>query len=246
MYVIPWPKLPAYLGPEIQDMDALQPKAQTITKMLLLCGILSSLLYFAINIYVPTQWKEYSVASQTVSELSAVDAPTRTLWSWLCAPYTLLVIAFAFGVWRSAGPNRPLRVAGTLMIAYGALGIIWPFAPMHLRDTLAAGGATFSDTLHLALGAVTEILYLLALGFAAAAFGRRFRIYSILTFAILLVFGILTFRDAPGVAANRPTPLIGIWERINIGAFLLWMVVLAFILLRQGNKKKPVRYQKAL
>jgi len=70
-----------------------------------------------------------------------------------------------------------------LLIAYGALGFLWPFAPMHLRETLAAGGRTFSDTMHIALGVVTEILYLLALGFAAAALGKRFRLYSIATFA---------------------------------------------------------------
>jgi hypothetical protein len=157
----------------------------------------------------------------------------RALWNWLCIPYTLLMIGFAWGVWKSAGRNRPLRVAGSLMIAYGALGVIWPFAPMHLRETLAAGGSTFSDTMHIALGAITEILYLFALGFAAAAFGRQFRLYSIATFVILLVFGVLTFLDAPDVSVNHPTPLIGVWERINIGVFLFWVIVLAIILLRR-------------
>ena len=204
-----------------------------LTKVLLICGIISSLHYAAINIIVPMQWPAYNSASQTVSELSAIGAPTRALWNWLCIPYTLLVIAFAWGVWKSAGRNRPLRVAGGLMIAYGALGVIWPFAPMHLRETLAAGGSTFSDTMHIALGAITEILYLFALGFAAAAFGKQFRFYSIATFVILLVFGVLTFLDAPGVAINQPTPLIGVWERINIGVFLLWVIVLAIILLRR-------------
>ena len=201
-------------------------------KVLLICGIVSSVLYIALNIFVPMQWPAYNSASQTVSELSAVGAPTRSLWVWLCIPYTLLVIAFAWGVWKSAGQNRPLRIAGGLMIAYGALGVLWPFAPMHLRETLAAGGATFSDTVHIALGAVTEILYLLALLFAARAFGKSFRVYSIITFIVLLFFGALTFIEAPGVGANEPTPMIGVWERINIGIFLLWMIVLAILLLR--------------
>lgn len=209
---------------------------ETIQKALLVCGILSSLWYVAITIFVPLQWPDYDSASQTVSELSAVGAPTRMLWIVLSSPYTFLVIAFSWGVWRSAGGNRRLRIAGGLMIAYGALGIIWPFAPMHLRETLAAGGSTFSDTVHIALGAVTEILYLFALGFAAAAFGRLFRLYSIATFIVLLVFGTLTFLDAPGIATNQATPFIGIWERINIGVFLGWMVVLAIILLRRRNE----------
>jgi len=207
-----------------------------MTKALLICGILSSLLYVTLNVFVPMQWAGYNSASQTVSELSAIGAPTRRLWVWASAPYTLLIVGFAWGVWRSAAQNRPLRIAGGLMIVYGALGIIWPFAPMHLRETLAAGGATFSDTLHITLGAVTEVLYLFALGFAAAAFGKVFRVYSITTFIVLLVFGTLTFLDAPGVGKNQPTPLIGVWERINIGVFLLWIAVLAVTLLRNEQK----------
>jgi hypothetical protein len=46
-------------------------------KALIVCGIVSSLYYVAVNVYVPTQWDEYSVASQTVRELSAIDAPDR-------------------------------------------------------------------------------------------------------------------------------------------------------------------------
>lgn len=211
---------------------------QTIQKTLLVCGILSSLLYAAINIVVAMQWKEYDSASQTVSELSAVDAPTRMLWLVLCTPYTLFMIAFAWGVWKSAAGNRPLRIAGALLIVYGVLGIFWPFAPMHLRETLAAGGGTFSDTMHLALGGITEIIYLVALGLAAAALGKKFRLYSIATFITLLVFGVLTFMDAPDISKNLPTPLIGVWERINIGVFLLWVIVLAIVLLRKENKER--------
>jgi phosphotransferase system glucose/maltose/N-acetylglucosamine-specific IIC component len=155
------------------------------------------------------------------------------MWMILAAPYTLLVIAFGWGVWKSAGNNRRLRTAGGLLLAYSFLGLLWPFAPMHLRENLAAGGATWSDTMHIALGAVTEILYLLALCFAATALGKSFRLYSIITFIVLLLFGTLTFLEAPGVAANEPTPLIGVWERINIGVFLLWVVVLAVVLMRR-------------
>lgn len=32
---------------------------------------------------------------------------------------------------------------------------------------------------------------------------------------------------------NLPTPFIGIWERINIGAFMLWIIVLSVLLLRR-------------
>jgi hypothetical protein len=201
-------------------------------KSLLVCGILSSLLYVAMTIFVAMQWEGYSSASQTISELSAIGAPTRSLWAVPGAIYTVLITAFGWGVWKSAGRSRALRIAGGLIVAYGSLGVLWPFAPMHIRETLAAGGGTLSDTMHLVLASVTVLLMLLAISFAAAAFGTRFRVYSLATLAILAAFGALTFLDAPRIAANLPTPWIGVWERINIGVFLLWVVVLATTLLR--------------
>jgi uncharacterized protein DUF998 len=203
-----------------------------LRKVLLVCGIVSSLLYAAMTIFIAMQWEAYSSASQTISELSAIDAPTRSLWVLPGAVYTALVMAFGWGVWTAAGRNPALRRAGGLILAYGSLGFLWPFAPMHSREVLAAGGGTLSDTMHIALGGVTVLLMLLGIGFAASAFGKRFRLYSITSLAILLAFGVLTFLDAPGVGANLPTPWLGVWQRINLGVFLLWIVVLATALWR--------------
>lgn len=50
--------------------------------------------------------------------------------------------------------------------------------------------------------------------------------------AILVMFGALVGVEAPKVGENLPTPWIGIWERINIGAFMMWVIVLAIALLR--------------
>ena len=201
-----------------------------IRKILLVCGVLSSLLYVGMNVFVAMQWKGYSSASQAVSELSAIGAPTRPLWVPLGIVYTLLVAAFGWGVWASARRNRPLRVVGGLMVAYGIIGLAWP--PMHLREVLAAGGGTLTDTMHIVWTMVTVLLMLLAMGFGAAAFGTRFRLYSIATMVILVAFGAVTSLDAPRIQANLATPWLGVWERINIGVFLLWVVVVAMTLLR--------------
>jgi hypothetical protein len=210
-------------------------------KILLVCGIVSSLLYVAMNVFVAMQWEGYSSVSQTVSELSAIGAPTRPLWVLLCIPYDLLVVTFGWGVWASARRNRSLRVVGGLMVAYGVIGLGWPFAPMHQRTVLAAGGGTLTDTMHIVFAMVTVLFMLLAIGFGAAAFGKRFRLYSIATMVILVVFGVLTGLDGPRVAANLPTPWVGVWERINIGVFLLWVVVLAVALLRvRDTQDAPV------
>lgn len=181
-----------------------------VQKVLLVCGILASLLYVAMMQAI--RYDGYNWISQTPSELSAIGAPTRPLWFWLAWVYTALVLAFGWGVWKSAGSNRPLRVVGGLILASGLLGFVWPFAPMHQREVLAAGGGTLSDTLHIVLAFVTVPLFLLTVGFGAAAFGRRFRLYSIATIVIAFVFGVLTGLDGPRVSANLPTPYIGLWS----------------------------------
>lgn len=211
-------------------------KGQTETakksmQMLLICGILSSVLYVAMNTFIPMLYPGYNIASYTVSELSAIGAPTRTIWVVLAIVYSFLLAAFGWGVRSVARENRPLRVVGWLMIAQAVIGLFWP--PMHQREVLAAGGGTLTDILHIGFAMVTVPLMLLQIGFGAAAFGRQFRIYSILTIAVLIAAGVLTGLDSPKLEANLPTPLIGVWERINIGAFMVWVVVLAVILLKR-------------
>jgi hypothetical protein len=202
----------------------------------LACGIVSSLVYGAMIWAI--RYEGYSLVSQVPSELTAIGAPTRALWAQLGWIYTMLVTAFGVGLWKSAGRNRAVRIVGGLILAYASLGLLWPFAAMHQREVLAAGGGTSSDTMHVVLGGVTVFLMFLAIGFGATAFGTRFRIYSIATTIVLLTFGALTFIEAPRLQANLPTPWIGLWERINISVFLLWVVVLAAALLRTGTSQE--------
>jgi len=201
-----------------------------LRKALLACGVLSSLLYAAMLVFVPTGWAGYSSTSQTISELSAIGAPTRALREWPGAFYTVLAALFGCGVLGSAGSSRALRVVGGSLIAYGVLGLFWP--PMHLRGA----ERTLTDTLHITFTVATVVLMMVAIGFGAAAFGRRFHLYSIATLGVLVVFGALTGIDAPRVAANLPTPWVGVWERVDVGVFLLWMVVLACTLLRAPRR----------
>ena len=85
---------------------------------------------------------------------------------------------------------------------------------------------------------ITVMLMFLSIGFGATAFGKGFRVYSIATIIVFIVFGILTFTEAPNIDKNLPTPYIGLWERINIAAFMSWLIVFSNNLLRL--EKKPL------
>jgi cell division protein FtsW (lipid II flippase) len=112
---------------------------------------------------------------------------------------------------------------------------------MHRREVIAAGGGTLTDTLHIAWATMSLLFMLLIMGFGAAALGKRFLLYTVTTWIVFIVFGILTFTESPGIEANLPTPWIGLWERINISAFILWVVVLAFVLLREEKEAGTIR-----
>ncbi|MBK9981089.1 MAG: DUF998 domain-containing protein [Saprospiraceae bacterium] len=212
-----------------------------LRKTLLICGILTSLLYVAMNVFIPMLWPSYNSCSQTVSELSAIGAPTRAVWVPFGLLYALLFITFGWGVMKSTIQNRHLRLVGILLLINGVISLAWVYAPMHLREVLAAGGATISDTIHLLFAFVTVLLMVFAIGIGAVSFGMRFRLYSIISLLVLLTFGILTSMDAASVNKNLPTPWIGVWERINIGVFLLWIVVLSVILFRNENLSVKTR-----
>jgi hypothetical protein len=200
--------------------------------VLLACGILSSLVYVAANVFAGLAWQGYSFAAQTISELSAIGAPSRSVWIPFGFAYDALLIAFGAGVWRCAAGRRRLRAVAGMLFAIPVIGLFWP--PMHLRGSVM----TLTDTLHVVWAGITSVLILFAIAFGAAtSLGRRFRIYSIATIAGMLVLGGLSFLEAPRLAANLPTPWLGIIERLNLAAYLAWVVVLAIVLLR-GNRKE--------
>lgn len=81
-----------------------------LRKSLLACGLLSSLLYVAMNVFVPMQYDGYSSVSQTVSELSAAGAPTRPLWVSFAILYSLLLGAFG---WARGRPQAGTGACGS-------------------------------------------------------------------------------------------------------------------------------------
>src|SRR5215216_3810648 len=205
-----------------------------VRKISLICGIVSSVLYVVTDVLGTLRYPGYSYADQEFSELTAQGAPTRDFMVTLnVIPYTLLVAAFAVGVWTSAAPKRAARITGTMLLGYAAFGfaggVLFPMRP---REALAAGEGTLRNVIHIPATAVMSLFIVLAMGFGARLLGKRFRNYSYGTIATLLVFGALASLQAGQMEANEPTPWMGIEERINIYATMLWVAVLAIGLLR--------------
>jgi hypothetical protein len=207
----------------------LKKNVNVTERLLLACGIVSSLFYAGIDVIGGTRWQGYSWIAHEFSRLSAIGAPSRPLHLVLSPVYTVLVVAFGLGVWWSAGRRRALRVVGGLLVVYALTSLLWPqFFP----EDLTAPVSAFTNAMHIILTGVTVFSWMLILGFGATAFGKRFRLYSIGTLLAVLVFGVLTGPQAAALAAGESTPWLGLTERMNIYSFMLWVVVLAIGLLR--------------
>jgi hypothetical protein len=211
-----------------------------LRRSLLVCGILAAVLWMGGDILASLRYLGYSFTDQAVSELSAIGAPTRPFLMPVLNVFSLLEIVFAVGVWEATGSKRGLRITAGLLLAHGAIGVVLgvinlvtPIGAMHVREELSqTGGTLLNDTLHLVLTGVTVVLVLLMIGFGANAFGKRWRLYSYATIAALVASAVWTSLDAGRVAANLPTPWMGLRERVNVYGFMLWMLALAVALLR--------------
>src|SRR5215510_9970558 len=137
-------------------------------KFLLGCGIVSSPLYVLTDLVGGLRYPGYSFASQGVSELMAIGAPSRGLVDPLFLLYDVLAVAFGIGVLREAGEANPqLRRSGLLLVAYAVAGMLGPTVfPMHQR------GSAASDAAHIVLTALLVLFMFLAIGFAGMALGK--------------------------------------------------------------------------
>jgi hypothetical protein len=214
--------------------------ASMVRQLLLVCGLLSSLLYLATDIVGGLQYDGYSFTSQAISELAAIGAPSKPFVDPLFLAYDVLALVFGIGILREAtGRNRALWITSAMLVSYGAIGlaVVVLAGPdlfaMHQRGA----GSLVTDAPHIIVTGVLVLLLLLAMGFGAFALGNRFRIYSFASLLTLIVFGALTSTFAARLAAGQPTPGMGILERIDVYSALLWLAVLSIALLRRPQSE---------
>ena len=211
-----------------------QQKPTKLQTVLIVSGIISSILYLITDITASVIWREYSPVSQTVSELIAVDAPTRWYVAMLFVIYDLSIYAYGIGIMLASNGKRALKIAAFMIIAKEVLGLMATlFFPIHLRGV----EADFSDTMHGILTSAGVFLCMFpAMIAGTVSFKGKFRFYSIITMIVFVVFGILAGLDQPKYALNIPTPMMGVWERINIYGYMLWIVLFSVLLLRRSKE----------
>ncbi len=203
-----------------------------VRKVLLFCGALSPVLYAISDVMAGMYWEGYSFRDQTISELGAIGAPSRTLFTVLLLCVYGLMVAFGVGVRKSAGGNRRLRIVGGLLVGLGLMALtVGQFAAMRTRGTEQG----LAGAMHLIEGMAAMLMIFTAMAVAATTLGRRFRFYTVATIIQALAFGGWALSDAPKIGQGVATPWVGVKERIFWYGYQSWFIVLAFALLRRPS-----------
>ena len=79
---------------------------------------------------------------------------------------------------------------------------------------------------------------LLAMVAGAFVHGVRFRIYSLATLLTVIVFAGVTFQQVTLLAAHEPAPYLGLLERVNIYAWMLWVAALSMSFLHSPTASR--------
>jgi hypothetical protein len=204
----------------------------TVQKILLFCGILSSVVFVFTDIFASMQWDSYSYSSQNTGELFATGAPTRKLVISLLSFYNVLVCLFGFGV-STIATQRALRISALCLIGYAiASEARLLFFPMHSHD----GERAISNNINILFTGLVVLFTLLAIGYGSTAFGKRFRSYSIGTIIVLILLAIATSINNTRIEEGLSTPGLGILERIYFFGALLWISVFSIRLLQAGTR----------
>lgn len=201
---------------------------------LLACGIAASALWVGTDVLAGLLADDYDFISRSISELSASGAPTRSVVLPLNLAYDTLMVAFGAGVWRTAGSRRLVRITAGLVITQALVSVVFVLVPMRVGESFG----TTANTVNVAVGATTVLLFLLAMGFGAAAFRGWFRYLSV---AILAAYALLTVIGAtsgPRAAWGAPDARVGLQERSMVAGYLVWTVALAILLLRQRHASR--------
>lgn len=166
----------------------------------------------------------YSHLRHPVSELTSSHAPDRWLLGGFYIAYNLILVVFAVGLFLTGRRSATLKVAFVFLIgtAVGGVLLVGPFP----QDTMGQPGTT-AGAMHIALAAVVSPLTVATtflLGFASRRDGlwRGTSRFSLLMGLVILATGALA-----GITAVKDGVYLGLFQRVTIGAFLVWVLGLA-------------------
>lgn len=196
-----------------------------LQRALLISGLIAPLLYFGTDRLVGSLIPGYSFSAQSMSDVSAIGSPQRSLAVLLTAVACIFMTAFGVGLWLVSHQVLLLRVVSVLIIGNATFGLIATLLfPTHygVRPSFVSAGVLIMFS--------SVLCFVLAMVLGAVALKGWFRIFSIAIPAAYILLAILRFATANDPATGEAVSLIGAQERTMSYSYLLWVFVLSIYL----------------
>lgn len=216
------------IDPEVPVMSPVRP--------LLACGLAAPVLFLVTDLLAIARAAAYSPMRQSISELTAVGAPTRPLVTALRVTGDGLMAALGTGVTAAAGDSRALAATGGLVATQAALDA---FATAALPRDYASPTWAPRNTANTVVMAAGVGCFVAAMGTGAVAIRGPFRALSA---GIPLSYGLLTVLSLLLRPRGEPQSSTGAQERTMAYTCELWAAALAIVLLRRPSlaRGRPV------
>lgn len=200
---------------------------KTLINYLGLLGIVSLISYTMAVLFAPLAYPNYNWQAQAVSDLSAVDAPSLTLWNQLASLYGIceVVNVTLVCVYIQGKLNRKLRI-GIYIFAL----MLWISNVGYTMFPLSSSGnaGTIQDIIHIYVITVAVVfLSIISLLFIIVG-GMKTNKYKQLSTSALLSL-LLMFIGAIGTGLV-PSEYFGIPERFSVFSVTIFNAILGIYL----------------
>ena len=187
---------------------------KSLLQILGMTGVLSFISYTAAVVFAPLAYPGYDWMSQAVSDLSAANAPSLSLWNSLTAFYNVceVLCATIVCVGISGKKTKPLRIGVYLFAAMEWVSAVG-YRMFPLRDSGYAGA--FQDVMHMVVTAIVVLLSIVSLALIIISWAkskacRSYGICATIALSMMLI-------GAIGIKIV-PSEYFGIVERFSVFA----------------------------
>ncbi len=204
-------------------------------KVYALFGIIGPLIYILAVFIGGAIRHDYSAIYNAVSELTMANAPNKLLLDILFGIYNVFLLIFGLGAYLDSRINSKKYDTATIMLVI--IGILGLLVLIFTQDPRGSP-ATFHGTLHILLSGLTAALTIISVVLVGISFKKYSNIkgfswYSYITAALIFISGGI---GAVSLANNGAYG--GLFERITIFLFMIWVISLSYIILK--NKIKNI------
>ena len=195
-----------------------------------LAGLIAPLVFIVTYLVISSTRLEYSHLHKAISELGSMDAPNK--WWWNIIGYIsvgALISIFSIGLSKSTNPDGKGKLAFWGLFLSGLFMSLTGFFPGDFEDR-----TSITMILHTICSIGSFLFFLIAAfsypsQFKKSEYWKKAIIPSLLLVILSVLSGFLRTGSAPGLG-----------QRVGFGFYFLWIVYLAFLLLKQEEIKTTV------